>query len=267
MLRVFLSLLTAAVAIGQTVQSPGTNTLSSDAIMARVAANQDREEPLRKQYLCKEHIRVSTRNLNGKLMREEIADYEIHPTSQTQLKKLKGRYAHAGKFEDFEGEPVPDANSWDADYIRDVRRCLTEDSRCTVAAHLFPFTSVEQNKYDFRLIGQEVVKGRDAYRIAFVPKNKDAFDWAGEALIDAADFQPVRVFTKLSRHVPFLVRSLGTDVSGMGYELDYKRQEDGNWFPASYGSEYELHLFFHIKRIVAVSMDTSFEGGKPQTGR
>jgi hypothetical protein len=56
-----------------------------------------------------------------------------------------------------------------------------------VAAHLFPFTSTEQNKYDFRLIGQEVVQGRDAYRIAFVPKNKNAFDWAREALIDAAD--------------------------------------------------------------------------------
>jgi hypothetical protein len=52
---------------------------------------------------------------------------------------------------------------------------------------------------------------------------------------------------------------MGTNVSGIGYELDYKPQEDGNWFPTSYGTEYELHLFFHINRTVSVSMDMSFE--------
>jgi len=36
---------------------------------------------------------------------------------------------------------------------------------------------------------------------------------AGEAYIDAAEVQPVRVFTKLSRRIPLAVRSLlGTEV-------------------------------------------------------
>jgi hypothetical protein len=84
--------------------------------------------------------------------------------------------------------------------------------------------------------------------------------WTGEAFIDTTDFQPVRVFTSLPRRVPFVVRTvLGTNASGIGYEVEYKEQEDGTWFPTSYGTEYELHLFFHLHRTVSVSMETVFE--------
>jgi hypothetical protein len=197
-------------------------------------------------------------------VREETTDYDSIPTAtgtQKQLNLLTGRYWHNGKYEDFQGEPVPAADSWDADYIRDVRMCLTgEESRCALAPQLFPLTSEEQKKYDFRLIGQEILRGRDAHHIGFVPKNKNAFAWAGEAFIDAIEFQPVRVFTNFSRRVPFVVRTvMGTNVSGAGYDIEYKPQADGTWFPSSYGTEYELHLFFHINRTVSVSMDTSFE--------
>ena|SRR5215469_3830969 len=263
MLRPLAFLLTTAMSFAQSVGlDAGNVALTTDAIMARVAANQDQNEQLRKQYLCKEHIHVVTRKPGGKLMREETADYEIVPMgtgTQKQLKALTGRYWHKGKYEDFDGEPVPGADSWDGEYIRDVRMCLTEESRCTAAAHLFPLTTEEQNKYEFSLIGQDLLRGRAAYHIGFVPKDKNSFSWAGEAFIDTTDFQPVRVFTRLSRRVPFFVRSMGWNVSGIGYELDYKRQEDGNWFPTSYGTEYGLRLFFHINRTVSVSMDTSFE--------
>ena len=114
MSRFFLSLLMIAAAFGQTVQ-PDSNksVLSTDAIMVRLAANQDRSQALRKEYICKEHTHIVTHKPGGKLMREETADYEIVPSgtgSQTQLKLLKGRYWHNGKYEDFNGEPIPDAN-------------------------------------------------------------------------------------------------------------------------------------------------------------
>jgi hypothetical protein len=232
--------------------------------MLRVAQNQDRDELLRKEYICKEHIHIVTRKTNGKLMREETADYEIVPSGkgfQIELKMLRGRYWHNGKYEDFAGEPVPDANSWDADYIRDVRKCLTENSRSTVGAHLFPFTTAEQSKYEFGVIGQEVLRGRNVYHVDFAPRNKKAFDWAGEVLIDKAELPPLRVFTKVSRSIPLFVRSVGTNISGIGYELNYKSQNDGNRLPSSYGSEYELHWFFRTNRTVAISMDVSFEHG------
>src|SRR5262249_20875668 len=167
-------LLTTAISLGRSVRpAAGKVALTIDAIMARVAANQNQSEELQKQYLCKEHIHVVTRKPGGRVMREETADYEIAlmgTGTQKQLKALTGRYWHEGKYEDFNGEPVPAAESWDADYIRDLRMCLTEESRCTVAAHLFPLTAAEQNKYEFRLIGQDLLRGRAVYHIGFVPQ-------------------------------------------------------------------------------------------------
>jgi len=265
MLRLFVFMFTVGISLGQSAQPRSGNApLSADAIMTRVAVNQDQSEALRKQLVCRQHIHIVTRKSGGKMMREETTEYDVVPTetgTQKQLKLLTGRYWDNGKYEDFKGEPVPEADSWDADYIRDVRRCLAgEESRCKLGPQLFPLTSEEQKNYDFRLMGQEILRGRDAYRVGFVPKNKNAFAWTGEAFVDAADFQPVRVFTRLSRHVPFTERvMLGTNATGFGYDLEYGRQGDGAWFPISYGTEYELQLFFRIRRTVSVTMDTSFE--------
>jgi len=253
--------LAAATFFPQTAQ-PET-ALSLDAIMSRVAANQDHSEAARKLYRCEQHTHVITSEPGQKVIREETADYTLLPTStgtQVQLDRLTGRYWSNGKYEDFSGEPVPLPNSWDADYIRDVRMCLTgEKSRCDSGTLLFPLTSEEQKQYDFHLLGRETVGGRDAYHISFSPNNKNSFVWAGEAFIDATDFQPLRVFTNLSRRVPFTVRiMLGTDMPGFGYNVVYKRQPDGSWFPSSYGTEYNLRLFFR-SRAVSVLMDTIFE--------
>src|SRR5215472_9326695 len=80
----------------------------------------------------------------------------------------------------------------------------------------------------------------------------------GEAFVDAGDFQPIRVFTKLSRRVPFFARNVvGTNLSGFGYELDYRRQDGGIWFPVTYGAEYELRLLFRIHRNISISMAIS----------
>jgi len=43
----------------------------------------------------------------------------------------------------------------------------------------------------------------NVYHIAFTPKDTEEPTWAGEAFIDAAKFQPVRVFAKMSRRTPF----------------------------------------------------------------
>lgn len=55
--------------------------------------------------------------------------------------------------------------------------------------------------------------------------------------------------------------ALGTDVSGFGYNIEFKRLQDGNYFPISYGTEYELRLLFHINRTVSISVDTSVDTG------
>ena len=226
--------------------------------MARVATNQDSSEKLRSQYIYQQHIKIITRKTSGKILREETADYHVIPKpdhTERTLEQLTGRYWHKGKYEDFSGEPVPEPDSTDGDLIHEFREDLTNDkSKDGLAKDLFPFTSDEQKNYKFRLLGQELFESRQSYHIAFTPIDDDDVDWAGEAYIDAQEFQPIYVFTKLSRRMPFGVRTfLGTDLPGIGFAVHYRRQDDGVWFPISLGSEFRIRALFLFNRTMTIS--------------
>jgi hypothetical protein len=241
---------------------PSTEPLSTDVIMARVAANQDRSEALRKQYVYRQHIHILSHKPNGRLLREETADYDVVPTpdgTQKQLRLLTGRYWNRGKYETFQGEPIPNADSLDGSLVKNFRDDLSNDkTKDGLARDLFPLSTDEQKAYEFKLLGQETLAGRNVYHISFRPKDKDEITWAGEAYIDAGEFQPVRVFTKLSRRIPFGVRTfLGTDLPGLGFNVVYKRQEDGVWFPATFGTEFRVHAVFFINRQVSIALENS----------
>jgi hypothetical protein len=269
--RILACLLISGVAMAQIAAAPGTlpstdtATLTAEAIMARVAANQDRSESLRKEYVYKQHIHVVTHKPKGRMLREESADYDVIPTpdgTQKQLKVLTGSYWTKGKYVDFNDAPAPEAGSLDGQLIESFRKDLSnEKSKDGLGHDLFPLTTDEQKDYEFRLLGQEVQDGRGVYHIGFGPKDRHEITWAGEAFIDAEDFEPVRVFTKLSRRLPFGVRTiLGTDVPGVGFNVVYKRQLDGVWFPVSFGTEFRLRVLFFIDRDISVSLaNTAFE--------
>ena len=259
-LRLPAILLVAVLSAAQ--DSHTESPLTADAIMARVAANQDRSEALRKQYVYRQHTHIISRNPKGRLLREETADYNVLPTpdgTQKELQLLTGRYWNKGKYEMFDGEPVPQADSMDAELIHGFREDLSnEKTKDGLAKDLFPLTSEEQKNYEFKLLEQETLEGRSVYHISFRPKDKSEITWAGEAYIDAAEFQPVRVFTKLSRRIPFAVRTLlGTDLPGIGFNVVYKRQEDGIWFPATFGTEFRIHALFFINRQVSIALENS----------
>ena len=293
-------LLVAGLADGQSTQPEvQTEPLKADDIMARVAANQDRSEALRKEYVYKQHIHIATHKPKSRMMREENADYDVVPLpggTQKQLKSLTGRYWDKNKYVDFQGAPGPEADrtdadlmhslrnyepAWpeaartDADLIRYLRNYLLNDkSKDGLARDLFPLTSKEQRNYEFKLLGQEVEEGRNVYHIAFTPrdkdedKDKDELTWTGEAFIDAAEFQPVRVFTKMSQSIPFLVRTMWFDLPGFGFNVVYRRQEDGVWFPSSFGTEFRIHVgpMFFFNRDIAISLDNSgFEHTRVET--
>lgn len=234
--------------------------LTAHEIMARVAANQDRSEQARKQYVYRQHIHVITRKTNGKLMREETTDYHMVPQADKtnrQLEKLTGKYWKKGQYIEFTGEPVPEADSLDAELVKDMRDDLMEPkTKDGFGQNQFPFSSKKLPDYSFKLVGRETFQGSDTYRISFAPADKTEYDWAGEAYIDAADFEPIYVYTKLSRKLPFAVRTLlGTDVPGIGYSLTYEKQQGGVWFPKTYGTEFGLHVLFFLNRQISVSLD------------
>jgi hypothetical protein len=236
-------------------------------IMQRVAANQDRAVELRRSFVFQQHIVVATRHFNGKLAREEKADYDVVPSGNTIGKKLvslSGLYvdkSHVIKFstDSSTAETRPQAGSLDGGLVKDFRDDLLNDkSKDGVAKDLFPLTTEEQKNYRFQLQGHKQVEGRDTYILAFAPSDKNDIGWAGEAWIDAEELQPVRVFTQLSRKFPFLVRSmLGTDLPGIGFNVQYKRVEKDVWFPVSFGSEFRLKAVFFIKRDISMSMEAT----------
>ena len=253
------------------VRAQNVQPLSANEIMARVAANQDRAEELRKQYVYKQHVHVVSRKTNGKLMCEEAADYDVFPGAQGSSKKLTqllGKYWYKGQYLNYSAEPAPPSTSLDNDLVSDFRSDLISDVRKDVAdenrskdglaVDLFPLSSKEQKKYQFKMLGEQAMNGRSVYRLGFEPKDKSDIDWAGEAFIDKEDFQPVLVFTKLSRKIPFFVRTaLGTNLPDLGFSVSYKRQPDGVWFPTNFGTEFRLKALFVLNRNISISLSNS----------
>ncbi len=234
--------------------------VSADAIMARVAENQDRAVKLREQYIYQQNVRIETRRTNGKLVRQEASEYLITPTpagNEKKLQKISGKYWLKGKYVDFDGEPVPNPDSMDTEMIHDFRSDLLEQkSKDGMAKDLFPLTAEEVKKYHFTVLGEQIVDGRKTWRIGFRPADKSELTWSGEALIDEEEFQPVSVYTKLSRRIPFAVRTLlGTDLPGLGFSVRYQRVDKDTWFPVGFGTEFRLHVLFFLNREIHVSAD------------
>jgi hypothetical protein len=126
---------------------------------------------------------------------------------------------------------------------------------------LFPLTTEQQAKYLFKLQGRQTMNGRDVYHLSFRPKDKNEFDWKGEAFIDAHEFEPVVVYTVMSRKIPLAVRTLlGTNLPGLGFSVTYDREPDGVWFPVSFGTEFRMRVLFFIARDISMSLaNTHFE--------
>jgi hypothetical protein len=82
--------------------------------------------------------------------------------------------------------------------------------------------------------------------------------WKGEAWIDAEDHQPIRIVTQLAKGVPWGVRVfLGIDVRQLGFSISYQRVAANVWFPATYGTEFRVVVFWGYKRTITMSMENT----------
>jgi len=131
-----------------------------------------------------------------------------------------------------------------------------DKSRDGVSKGMFPLTAKQQAKYIYKLEGLEDYRGTSVYRVSFRPKPKtEDADWKGEALIDAAEFEPILVTTALGWHIPGAVKILlGTDIQHLGFKITYKKVADGVWFPVTYGGEFYVRGLFLYKRNISISM-------------
>jgi hypothetical protein len=234
------------------------------SIMARVGENQERASALRREFTFHQKQLSRMNRGGGKLAREEKREYEVIPGAehvQKSLTQFEGRYEYKGKYVSYDrpGYTYKDMDI-DGELIDDLSDDMTGDrhSRDGINCDLFPLTSAQQHKYQFKLLGAENYHGRDVYRVAFEPRPHQDFDeavWKGEALIDAAEYQPVSVHTKLAVRIPLAVKTLlGTDIKGLGFAVTYQKFDEGVWFPVSYGGEFEIRAVFFYKRTIAINM-------------
>lgn len=261
------------LALGLAVRSSAALADESVAeIMRRVAENQETAREARQRFLYRQELQLRFLQLNGQVCREDFRHYDVFPQSQQTEKKLiffLGRYFKDGKFFDYhepgykykeidlDGELIDDLAS---DFVHDQK------SRDGLSQDLFPLTAEEQKGYRFTLKSRENFRGWEVYRITFEPdrsrKSKNEEDssgpWAGEAVIDAAEYQPVQVTTRLALHIPFWVKTfLGTNLKHLGFKVDYAKFEDGVWFPVSYGGEFHLKVVFFYGRTMGVTLRNS----------
>jgi hypothetical protein len=238
-------------------------------IMQRVGANQQGARDARRSYVYRQEQLLSMRRAGGKLAREERREYVVTPAQDSfekQLAKFAGKYESKGRYVEYD-EPDYQYKDLDIDgeLIHDMANDMMNDqkSRDGIAHDLFPLTAEEQQKYDFRLVDRETYRGRTVYRVAFQPRRhmphgEDGSSWKGEALIDAEEYQPVLVTTSLADRIPLAVKILlGTDIKGLGFSVAYQKFEGGEWFPVSYGGEFEVRGLFFYKRKISVSMRNS----------
>jgi hypothetical protein len=245
--------------------------MTADEIMARVAVNQDRAEAARAAFVYRQNVIIRVRDSHGKLVREEISDYQATPEESSTHKELvhfTGRYRQGKSMVQYNasGDDTQDGfrDQADAHMSKNLRDGLISDkkSKDGVSSDLFPLTAKQQRKYRFISKGEETYRGEAVYRIAFEP-NKSSNDgddtcWKGEALISKADFQALHVSTKLAPVIPFWVRTaLGTNVPGLGFSLDYQKFAEGVWFPVSYGTEFRVRALFVYSRQISISMTNS----------
>jgi hypothetical protein len=176
-----------------------------------------------------------------------------------KLTAFHGKYADGGQLIDYY------KSGWtykELDVDGELAHELVDDftnrpTRDGLSADLFPLTPFRQQRYVFHLVGRETYRERPVWHIRFDPdpklkKNRPA--WSGDALIDAAQYQPLLITTRMARGLPLAVRTLlGTNLRYLGFKVAYDCF-DGQWFPVNYGGEFEIRVLFGYKRKISLSL-------------
>ncbi len=240
-----------------------------EIIMAKVAMNQDRAQEMRKAFIYHQSLLIRFKRGNGKLAREEQREYTVTPSEkgfQKDLVHFNGKYEKGGKLFEY-NEPGFEYKGMDidGDLANELANDLANDkeSRDGITNDLFALTAEKQKKFVFRYEGKENYRGTEVYRITFKPKKASLFDcdeddgggcWAGEALIDVHEYQPVLVTSWLAKSVPVAIQVLlGTNIKHLGFKVAYQKFAEGLWFPVTYGGEFYVRGVFFYKRTIAIS--------------
>ncbi|MDQ6699126.1 MAG: hypothetical protein M3Z36_02945 [Acidobacteriota bacterium] len=229
-------------------------SVTAGEIMARVAENQDRAQSLRQAYVYHQTVTHQVRKPNGTLLGDRVNEYDVIPAAKGFEKKPVSSSSSGERIGSIQWQFN---DSGRADISNDT--LMDDDSRDGIGPRLFPLTADEQRHYTFALAGREKFEGTEVFRLHFEPKRMDdpaeIRVWAGDVLVDAAEFQPALIRTRLSRRVPVAVQILlGTNIKNLDFRLAYRKFEDGVWFPVDYRTDFNLRVLFLYNRHISFFM-------------
>ena len=251
------------------------------AIMEKMAAKLEASVDARRQYVYKQRVSTRLVRTNGQIARAEKREYTAAPgpeRTEKTLVSLAGEY-HKSKKEIIRyDKPGFEKGGIDGVLMEHLIDDLanSKKSRDGIPHSLFPFRTADLRFYKFTYLGEIQVRGRKAHRVGFEPLTRksscinigddDDEDeecassraWKGEAVVDAEEFQPVRIFTDLTFKMPWGVKVfLGTNIRQTGFSVSYARVAPDVWFPATYGTEFRLDVLFGYKRVITLALDSS----------
>jgi len=279
----------AVAAIAFLCTAPGDDP---SAIVAKMAANVEASLDARRQFVYKQKVNARLVRTNGQVARAEKREYTVAPgpeRTEKTLVTLAGEYHKSKKEIIHYDKPGFEKGGMDIDggIMDDLIDDLVndKDSRDGIPHSFFPLTTKDLPSYKFTLKPPVEVKGRKAFVVGFEPlpgrknlcleagkrKNQDNDDegddddcpiryrpWKGEVVVDAEEYQPVRVYSDLTFKMPWGVKVfLGTNLRQTGFSVSYNRVAPNVWFPATYGTEFRLDVLFGYKRVITLALDSS----------
>jgi hypothetical protein len=236
------------------------------ALAAEAVSNYNKSEPARARYVYRQEVLGKLIRGNGKLARQERRVYDVVPgkdRSEKTMRSLQGACEHKGQRREYTDPDFECKNGLDIDsgLLDDMISDLVaeKDTVTGISDGVFPLKAEMLPRLAFEHLGMGELAGRTYHRIRYSPAKKDwDSPWAGEMWVDDADRHPVRVYSKLARRIPMAVKILlGTNVSQVGFDVRFVRQEEGVWFPVGFGTEFHIRAAFFYSRDITLSLTSS----------
>lgn len=122
-------------------------------------------------------------------------------------------------------------------------------------------------RFDFKLLGQDTINGRAAYRISFQPKipepparhivDRLLNRISGTLWIDAGEFEVARAQIQLGSEVDFLGGVIGC-LKKLAFTITRTRLADGVWLNSDSSGDFEGRKLLDFLRIKTKSQSTNF---------
>jgi hypothetical protein len=268
----------ALLMVSSSLSVPAQQPDRAPAIIERVAATVDSATEARRQFVYQQKVRGTMSTADGKPSSRETREYTVIPRESASEKTLisylaeyrEGNRMVAANDPERKGKGGPG----DRESVHEMIDNLVnaKNSRDGIPPDLFPLRAADLPFYRFRLKGESVIRGRRAYDIVFEPadmhnlcarvgwavEDNPCHQWKGEVWVDAEDFQPARIETSLAKNIPWGVRVfMGIDAKQAGFSVNYQRVAENVWFPVTYGTEFQLRVFWAYRRTIALSMENN----------